>query len=153
LASIIRKIIKDEYAIVVPMFDKYRVFYNQDSNLELALDYLKKRLINNEAHIFLASNAQTQEPLGFTLLYARFSSVSAQVNWHIGDLYVEPAHRERGIGKKLMEAAIAFAHEENAQFVSLNTARDNYGAQRVYEKFGFELRDYLPQYLYYQFDL
>jgi hypothetical protein len=89
-----RKIDKTEYKIVVEMFNKYRIFYKQSSDFELAENYLKERLENNEAHIFIAYSKETSQPLGFTLLYPKFSSVSAKMNWHIGDLYVEQEHRK-----------------------------------------------------------
>lgn len=149
----IRKIDKGECELVADMFNKYRIFYKQPSDMELAKEYLKERLENNEAQIFIAFRKGSSELLGFTLLYARFSSVSAIKNWHIGDLYVEPNQRKQGIGQKLLQTAIDFANEHKAKFVSLNTAKDNFTAQKVYEDFGFDKRDYLPEYLYYQFDL
>lgn len=149
----IKKINKDKYELVADMFNKYRIFYKQPSDIKLAREYLKERLANNEAQVFVALDSETSEPLGFTLLYARFSSVSAIKNWHIGDLYVEPNQRKRGIGQKLLQTAIDFATEQKAKFVSLNTAKDNFTAQKVYEDFGFDKRDYLPEYLYYQFDI
>ena len=149
----IRKISKEEYLLVADMFNKYRIFYKQPSDIELAKQYLKDRLANNEAQVFVAYDNETSELLGFTLLYAKFSSVSVIKNWHIGDLYVEPNQRKQGIGQKLLQTAIDFATEQNAKFVSLNTAKDNFTAQKVYEDFGFAQQDYLPEYLYYQFDL
>jgi len=149
----IRKINKDEYELVADMFNKYRIFYKQPSDIELAKEYLKERLANNEAQFFVAYDSITFELLGFTLLYARFSSVSAIKNWHIGDLYVEPNQRKRGLGQKLLQTAIDYATEHKAKFISLNTAKDNFTAQKVYEDFGFDKREYLPDYLYYQFDL
>jgi hypothetical protein len=50
----IRKINKDEYELVADMFNKYRIFYKQTSDIELAKEYLKERLTNNEAPIFVA---------------------------------------------------------------------------------------------------
>lgn len=148
-----RKIDKTEYKLVIEMFNNYRIFYKQESNLELAENYVKERLANNEAHIFIALSEKDEQPLGFTLLYPKFSSVSAIKNWHIGDLYVKPQHRKLGIGNKLLETAINFARQGNALFVSLNTALDNYGAQNLYENFGFEKREATPGYLYYHYIL
>lgn len=153
MIAAIKKIEKDEYALVAHMFNKYRIFYQQASDIELAKEYLKERLANNEAQVFVAYDSITSALFGFTLLYARFSSVSAIKNWHIGDLYVEPHQRRRGIGQKLLQTAVDFAIEHKAKFVSLNTAKDNFAAQKVYEDFGFVERVYLPDYLYYQFDL
>ena len=82
----IRKIDKSEYNIVIEMFNKYRMFYKQSSDLELAEGYLKERLENNEAQVFIAYSKEVSQLFGFTLLYPKFSSVSAKKNWHIGDL-------------------------------------------------------------------
>ena len=149
----IRKIDKSEYKIVIEMFNKYRMFYKQSSDLELAERYLKERMENNEAQVFIAYSKEVSQLFGFTLLYPKFSSVSAKKNWHIGDLYVEQNHRKLGIGNKLLQTAINFAKEQNAVFVSLNTALDNFTAQNIYEKFGFEKREPTPGYFYYHYNL
>lgn len=149
----IRKINEDEYSLIADMFNQYRIFYKQVSDIALAGQYLKERLANNEAQIFVACNKNTKDPVGFTLLYPKFSSVAACVNWHIGDLYVEPASRRQGIGARLLDAAKDFASLQNARYISLNTAKDNYTAQKVYEDFGFIQQAWLPDYLYYQFEL
>lgn len=153
MAIEIRKIDKTEYKIVVEMFNKYRIFYKQPSDFDLAENYLKERLTNNEAHIFIAYSKDEKQLVGFTLLYPKFSSVSAKRNWHIGDLYVEQSQRKLGIGNRLLQTAINYSREQNAVFVSLNTALDNYTAQNLYEKFGFEKREPTPGYFYYQFNL
>ena len=149
----IREIDKKEYKIVVEMFNKYRIFYRQPSDFELAENFLKERLENNEVHIFIAYSRDAKQLLGFTLLYPKFSSVSAKKNWHIGDLYVELEHRKLGIGNKLLQTSVNFAKEQNAVFVSLNTALDNFTAQNIYEKFGFEKREPTPGYFYYHYNL
>lgn len=49
----IRKINSTEFELVADMFNKYRIFYNQPSDMALARDYLKERLSNNEAQVFI----------------------------------------------------------------------------------------------------
>jgi ribosomal protein S18 acetylase RimI-like enzyme len=149
----IKKIDKAEYKLVVEMFNKYRIFYKQPSDLHLAENYLKERLENNQAYIFIAYSDDLNSLIGFTLLYPKFSSVSAKQNWHIGDLYVEPEFRKQGVGNILIQKAIDFAKEHSAVFVSLNTATDNFIAQSVYDTFGFEKCEPNPGYLYYQYKL
>ncbi|WP_211196209.1 N-acetyltransferase [Flavobacterium sp. H122] len=149
----IKKINSTESEIVTELFDKYRIFYKQPSDIELANIYIKERLEQNEAQIYVAFIKENLKPIGFTLLYPKFSSVSAKKNWHIGDLYVEMDQRKKGIGEKLLNTALSFAKNEGANFISLNTAIDNYSAQKLYENFGFVKQEYLPGYLYYQFNL
>lgn len=44
---------------------------------------------------------------------------------------------KKGIGKKLLEKAIAFVEETGAKGVLLETDQDNLSAQSLYEKTGF----------------
>jgi ribosomal protein S18 acetylase RimI-like enzyme len=126
--------------IVEELFDKYRVFYHQPSNIKLAKQFLQQRLLNNESVIFAALNNQDGKiiPAGFTQLYPLYSSVHVQENWILNDLYVEAAYRKQGIGRKLIEAAMHFAKEQGAAFVQLETMQDNVTAQRLYEAIGFK---------------
>ncbi len=144
----IRRISFSEAKLVVKLFDQYRVFYKQTSNLALASTFIKERLMYNESVIFVAFSEK--RPIAFTQLYPRFSSVSALTNWHIGDLYVDPTYRKKGIGKMLLEEAFDFAKKDGANYISLNTADDNFNAQKLYKDFGFIQQAHAPGFLHYK---
>jgi len=55
----------------------------------------------------------------------------------IQDIVVDPAHRGRGIGAMLLDAAIGVLREHGAPRVVLSTADRNEAAQRLFEKAGF----------------
>jgi len=122
---------------VSELFNSYRVFYKQDSNIDLAVNFISERMKNKESVIFVAST-ENGEALGFTQLYPTFSSVSAKSFWILCDLYVSSAARRLGVGKKLMEAARVFAIENNSKGISLETASDNVNAQALYESLGYK---------------
>lgn len=119
------------------LFNSYRVFYKQDSNLDLAINFISERMKNKESVIFYASN-ENGEALGFTQLYPTFSSVSAKSFWILCDLYVSSAARRLGVGKKLMETAKVFAIENNSKGIALETGANNVKAQALYESLGYE---------------
>ena len=48
----IRKVSLNEVLEVAKVFNAYRVFYGQNSDLELAQDFLTQRVQNNESVIF-----------------------------------------------------------------------------------------------------
>ncbi|MDN5289556.1 MAG: family N-acetyltransferase [Mucilaginibacter sp.] len=123
------------YQLVTRLFDQYRVFYKQASDIVLAETYIKNRLENNESVIFVALAGD--KPVGFTQLYPLLSSVKATKNWLLNDLFVDSDHRKRGIGEVLLKTAANFAKSHGATFVQLETASDNYTAQRLYEAVGF----------------
>jgi ribosomal protein S18 acetylase RimI-like enzyme len=120
---------------LTPLFDAYRVFYEQPSDLAAARAYLWDRLRNLESVIFLALDRN--QALGFTQLYPSYSSVSLERVWILYDLYVVPEARQRGIGRALMERARAFARESGAKALLLETAVDNLAAQALYESLGY----------------
>lgn len=130
------KIDKTQGALVYDLFNKYRVFYKQLPDIEVAKKFIQERLDNNESVIFVALD-DTSQPLGFTQLYPKYSSMRVIKNWILNDLYVEQDFRESGIGTALLETAINFARQNGAKFVELSTAVDNYTAQNLYEKTGF----------------
>ncbi|HEX8849897.1 MAG TPA: GNAT family N-acetyltransferase [Gemmatimonadaceae bacterium] len=53
------------------------------------------------------------------------------------DIIVDPTHRGHGIGRRLLDAAIAELKAKGAPRVVLSTAQRNEPAQRLFEKAGF----------------
>jgi ribosomal protein S18 acetylase RimI-like enzyme len=133
---------------VADLFNLYRIFYQQTSDLEGARAYIKDRLKSKDSVIFVVKNGQ--EYAGFTQLYPTFSSISMERAWILNDLYVVTEARKQGIGEMLLHRAKDFAMEVGAKSISLETAPDNDAAQRLYEKNGY-IRDL--QYYHYELSL
>ena len=53
------------------------------------------------------------------------------------DVVVDPARRRHGVGRMLVDAALAFLKEHGAPRVVLSTATHNEAAQRLFESAGF----------------
>ncbi|MEK0363105.1 GNAT family N-acetyltransferase [Pseudomonas sp. CBC3] len=122
------------------LFDAYRMFYGQPSNLELARNFIAERIRNDESVIFYARDT-AESYIGFTQLYPVFSSISARRSWILNDLYVAESARGRGVGRMLMNRAREHAIATGATGVSLETAKANAGAQRLYESLGYARDD------------
>ena len=121
---------------VSELFNLYRVFYKQTSDLDLATRFITERINNNESVIYLAQDSAGNY-LGFTQLYPTFSSVSAKKSWVLNDLFVTENHRKLGIAKQLMSAAKKLAVETSANGISLETSENNVHAQALYEALGY----------------
>ena len=130
----IRKASLQDLELITPLFDAYRVFYKQESDLDAARNFLKKRFSSNETVIFLA--VDNGKPIGFTQLYTTFSSVSLQPFFILNDLFVSPEARKKGVGEALLNAAKEHCKELNYKGLSLETATDN-PAQKLYERLGW----------------
>lgn len=117
------------------LFDAYRQFYGQPSDVPRARAWLRERLRFGESVVLVAGRAGALA--GFTQLYPLYSSVRTARTWILNDLYVAPNARRTGLGRALLDAAAAFAREDGAAAVSLETSRDNAAARALYRAAGW----------------
>jgi GNAT superfamily N-acetyltransferase len=120
---------------LVPLFDGYRLFYKQSSDIEGAHQFLLERFKNKDAVIFMAYD--NDKAIGFTQLYPLLSSVSMKPMYLLNDLFVDGNYRGKGIGETLIERAKQLCIYENNKGIAIQTAFDN-PAQDLYERLGFE---------------
>lgn len=124
-----------ELDLIVPLFDGYRQFYKKPSDVAAAREFLQARLENSESIIYLA--LIDGQAAGFTQLYPIFSSTKLKRAWLLNDLFVHPDFRGKGVGEALLERARQLGVETNSNHLMLETAVDNFPAQRLYERAGW----------------
>ncbi len=147
----IKRIDQNEVNLVVGLFNQYRIFYGKFSDLGMAKAFIDARLENNESVIFVALDEN--QPVGFTQLYPKYSSVRLVKNWILNDLFVNPEYRKRGIGETLIKTVMDFAKGQGAVYVQLETAVDNFTAQSLYEQIGFVKQGPDEEFLLYKIEL
>ncbi len=125
---------------VAQLFDLYRQFYGKLPDLDRSHWFVSERLLRGESVIFVATHAKAgQFPVGFTQLYPTFTSVNTSRVWHLNDLFVHERARRLGVARALMQHAIAFAREDGALRLTLETAEDNLPARKLYGSLGMTL--------------
>ena len=117
------------------LFDAYRGFYGQPSDVAGARDWLRSRLRVGESVVLVAKRAA--DAVGFVQLYPMFSSVRMARTWILNDLFVDSTARRKGVARALLDAAAAFARENGAAGISLETTRDNDAARALYRAAGW----------------
>jgi len=122
--------------LIAPLFDAYRGFYGQPSNLLQSRDFIAERIARDESVIFFVQD-EAGEALGFVQLFPTFSSIDAHRTWLLGDLFTTPNARGRGVGTLLMNTARSFVVLSGGKGMTLETATDNFSAQRLYESLGY----------------
>lgn len=132
---------------VVPLFNAYREFYKQPSDLEQAEQFLKERLQKEESIIFLAY--LDAQPVGFVQLFPIFSSVAMKKAFLLNDLFVAEHARKQGVAMRLIEECYAYCKNEDARYLTLETATDNKQAQKLYEKLGMKIDQEVFHYIKY----
>lgn len=146
MADTIRQADSGDADVVAPLFDAYRQFYEQPSDLPLARRFIAERLERGESVIFLAE--RDGRAVGFVQLYPVFSSTAPHPRrlWLLNDLYVAPDARQGGVGRALMARARRHAEETGACGLELVTARTNTVGQRLYESEGYRRDDAFLRY-------
>lgn len=117
------------------LFDLYRQFYQQPSNLTLAKTYLQTLIQQDQSAILLAK--VSDKAVGFTQLYPTFCSIAAAPIFVLYDLFVDEPYRTLGVGEELMRAAEQEGKLRGAVRLDLSTARNNHAAQRLYRRLGW----------------
>ncbi|MFF5815605.1 GNAT family N-acetyltransferase [Lysinibacillus capsici] len=132
---------------VVPLFNAYREFYGQSSDLQQAEQFIQERVMGAESIIFLAY--LEEEPVGFAQLFPVFSSVAMKRAFLLNDLFVAKQARKQGVAQALMEQCFIYCQQEDARYMMLETARDNVQAQKLYEKMGMTIDETVYYYSIY----
>jgi ribosomal protein S18 acetylase RimI-like enzyme len=137
----VRTATTDDLDALVPLFDAYRQFYGQPTDVGLAHRFLSERMARSESHVLLATmTGATATALGFAQLYPLYSSVQCRRSLVLNDLYVVPGYRKQGVAWALLARARHVATLLGAASMTLQTAPANTRARSLYERFGF-MRD------------
>lgn len=135
MTASIRRAGMDDLDALALLFDSYRRFYQQPSDLERAAAFLRDRLQHDESVLLIAERGGSA--VGFTQLYPMFSSVRTARLWILNDLFVADDARRGGVARALLEAAATFARDDGAAGLMLETGRDNAAARALYRAAGW----------------
>ena len=135
-SSAIRPATTHDLAELATLFDAYRQFYEQPSDIELANNFIADRLNHQDSVIFVAENNH-QALIGFCQIYPSFCSVIAATIGVLYDLFVDSNARKTGAGRALMLAAHEYAAKNGLRRLELTTAKNNQPAQALYESLGW----------------
>ena len=95
-------------------------------------------------------------PDGLAVLRFRPAFWSAGLECYLAELYVVPARRGQGLGRRLMESALDQARQLGADYMDLGTSENDVAARALYESLGFTNRERGlggPVNFYYERDL
>jgi ribosomal protein S18 acetylase RimI-like enzyme len=131
----IRHATESDLDAVAPLFDAYRQFYRQPSDIRRARDWLRERMQRGESMLLVAE--RDMAAVGFTQLYRMFSSVRTARLWILNDLFVAADARRLGVARALLDAAAHACKDDGAAGLMLETGRDNAAARALYRAAGW----------------
>jgi ribosomal protein S18 acetylase RimI-like enzyme len=115
-------------------------FLEPTPEVEELTGYVRRLLEESEMAVLLAGAG----PDGISLLRFRPSVWTGEPEAHLQELYVVPALRGQGIGRRLLEETIEFARAAGATGIDLNTGETDTAARALYESMGFSNREGAP---------
>ncbi len=98
----------------------------------VARDFLGDR----PAGLLLVAEAPDGTLIGYATAHMTYETNYAERGLYIGDLYVAPAHRRRGVGRALMAAAAAAGRERGAAHLWWTARPANAEARAFYRRLG-----------------
>ena len=135
------------------LLHRFNTEYEEDSpgDEELAA-HARPLLESGEICVLFAGDG----PAGFCMYRLHRSVYTGAPDAYVQELYVVPERRGEGLGRALLEAALAAARVAGATHVDLNTSEDDREAISLYESSGFTNREGAPdgpRMLYYEREL
>lgn len=111
---------------------------NPDSKI-LSQEYAKDMIEGDSNRIFVARESVGNKIVGMLTLII-FCAPSAKKG-QLEDVVVDENYRGKGIGEKLIIAAINQAREENVKRLDLTSNPKRVAANSLYQRLGFKIRD------------
>ena len=97
-----------------------------------------------DGEFLLGATASGSEPAGVCQVRFRWSVWKTALDAWLEDLYVREAARRGGLGRALVEAAVARARARGCRRIELDVNEDNEAALALYEGCGFTLEPKPP---------
>ncbi|MBI2443964.1 MAG: GNAT family N-acetyltransferase [Candidatus Magasanikbacteria bacterium] len=101
-----------------------------------------KKEIKREGYAVKITLAENGAVLGWTYLYVMFQGRHREPYGYLENVYVEPEHRGRGLGNKLVELAIAEARERSCYKLIGTSKMEKTEVHEFYAKHGFAKMGY-----------
>ena len=119
---------------VARLLDAFNREYDEPTPGVAVLAARAARMIESGELLFYLAG---EGPDGLAQLQFRASMWGASPDAYLAELYVVPERRGKGLGRALLEAAIAAARDAGAEVIDLNTSDDDVAAIALYERLGF----------------
>ena len=101
-------------------------------------EYLKKDLESKYREVFMALDGKKIVGLVVGRIYRSLKVTGYERRVSLGNLFVKPEYRKKGIAKKMMSSFIEWCNSENIKTITLSVYPQNTHVHELYSKVGFE---------------
>lgn len=135
----IRSVIPSDFPAVVRMLKALQVHVGEPAAAKVSVAILEADgpFGHGNFNILVAENAG--EIVGLCLYSMAFSGWRGCSGLFVEDIYVEPALRGAGLGRRLLDAALQAEAHRGARFIKLEVSMENASAIAFYQRLGFTI--------------
>ena len=129
---------------LLPLMRGYADFY-EVSPTDEALLAVSRALIADPEHegVQVIARAPDGKAVGFATIYWTWQTLNASRLAVMNDLFIAREARGSGLAERLIAACRERAAEHGARELAWQTAKDNYRAQKVYDRIGGRKSEWL----------
>jgi ribosomal protein S18 acetylase RimI-like enzyme len=134
----VRQATAEDAAAIARLLHDFNLEYSEPTpGVEALTATVGHLLAEGEIAVMLAGDG----PDGLSLFRFRPALWADGAETYLQELYVVPASRGHGIGRRLLEETIEFARAAGATGIDLNTGETDTAARNLYESMGFTNRE------------
>jgi ribosomal protein S18 acetylase RimI-like enzyme len=141
ILPVVRRATADDAEAVGRLLDDFNREFDEPTPGPGALAARVRTLLAHGDTIVLLSG---EPPDGLAVLRLRPAIWDDALECYLAELYMVPGRRGQGLGRALMEEAMAVARAEGATHMDLGTGEDDVAARALYESLGFSNREGKP---------
>lgn len=120
-------------------------FQNMSDSVQVSPAHLENQMNDSKPPFECLLVEKDQEAVGFALFHPTYSTFTGKEGMHLVDLFIQPAFRQNGVGKKLFSQLLDIARKRNYARIDWEVLKSNQSAQRFYESLGARyLDEWLP---------
>ncbi|MBS0654146.1 MAG: GNAT family N-acetyltransferase [Verrucomicrobia bacterium] len=133
LNTVLREATIEDVQSVYDLLCKIKAFHGRDPST-IKIENLRTHLFGEKPRASVILAEIEKKIAGFAIYYIGFSGFEAQPELCLEDLYIEEAHRRKGIGSRLFEKIEERARDNQCCRIAFIVAKDNKNAIDFYNK-------------------
>jgi GNAT superfamily N-acetyltransferase len=131
----IRPATPDDVPLVLSFIRKLAEYEQMSHRVAATEEALRDSLFGERSFVEVLLAFAGSDPAGFALFFPTFSTFACRRGIYLEDFFVEPAHRRKGAGTRLLAAVARIAHMQGGQ-MSWSVLKWNQPAIDFYKRLG-----------------
>ena len=127
---------EEDAAVIFSLIKELAEYEHLAHEVAASVDDIRKTLFGERPFAETLIGEYEGLPISFALFFYNFSTFLGKPGIYLEDLYVQPEHRGKGFGSKMLAHIAALARERNCGRFEWSVLNWNTPAIRTYEKLG-----------------